>query len=51
MKCQHSSCQCAEATVDRNGSKYCSEQCARDANAAGSGRGCACGHKGCSGAA
>jgi hypothetical protein len=57
MKCQHPGCQCADASIERNGRQYCSEECAEQHSGgpgeptASSGRSCECGHAGCSGAA
>ena len=43
--CRHGGgCSCAEAKIDRNGEKFCSEACANDAK---SGSKCSCGHPGC----
>lgn len=51
MKCQHPACECTDATLDRNGRKFCSDRCAQDAESASAGRGCDCGHPDCEGVA
>ena len=55
MKCQHPGCACSEASVERNGRQYCSEECAEQHSSgekpASSGRSCECDHAGCAGVA
>jgi hypothetical protein len=50
MSCQHPACSCSEATIERDGRRYCSEHCAKQGADPGSTGGCSCGHSGCNGA-
>jgi hypothetical protein len=45
MNCQHAACHCREASIEKDGRRYCSDACA---NAAALSSACPCGHQGCS---
>jgi len=45
MNCQHSECDCVNASFARNGKQYCSESCATSASAGEAS--CGCDHPGC----
>lgn len=53
MNCAHSGCKCRDASIEKNGKRYCSDHCARagqggGGQTAGAGKGgCGCGHPGC----
>jgi hypothetical protein len=49
MACQHEACQCADASVQREGRNYCSNHCAEAESPHGGEAGCACGHDACEG--
>jgi hypothetical protein len=45
MNCDHPGCGCAESTIERDGGRYCSEECAAQGRDGGD---CECGHPDCS---
>jgi hypothetical protein len=46
MQCEHPGCTCADNGIDRDGRKYCSDECASLAAERAPG-GCDCGHPDC----
>jgi hypothetical protein len=47
MTCQHTGCRCSDATVERDGKKYCSESCAVQDTSGRREQHCGCGHPAC----
>ncbi len=46
MKCSHNGCHCNDATVERDGKKFCSERCA-ELERQHKPVSCSCGHPDC----
>jgi hypothetical protein len=47
-KCYHTGCRCTEATVERSGQNFCSNQCAQEATQGSLAEAmCNCAHSGC----
>ncbi len=47
MSCSHTNCRCDDATLERQGKIYCSEQCAAAEVGTDSREACRCAHPGC----
>ena len=47
MHCEHKGCHCAEATVELEGKKFCSEKCAESGKESATSPKCGCGHPDC----
>ena len=49
MNCDHKGCHCSDATLEREGKKFCSENCAdaRNESASSASSACRCGHPDC----
>jgi hypothetical protein len=46
MQCEHPGCSCGASGVERDGRRYCSEECASSGTERTPG-GCGCGHPDC----
>ncbi len=47
MNCQHHGCPCQNASIERDGKKFCSEKCAEMETTGRHASHCACGHPSC----